>query len=132
MLHILLVEDSPADALMVREAVSIAPVKADLQIARDGEQAFQLLNDFHFEPDIVFMDLGVPGLDGFEFLRCVRARRDTPVIVLSGSVDPADVERALKMGAREYIVKPCQVNEFLGKLSDAIGRWSSQDLSRGA
>lgn len=132
LLRILLVEDCPSDAFLVREAVSSFPAKAHLVTARDGEKAFQLINDFHFEPDMVFMDLDVPKLDSFEFIQRVRASQDIPVIVLSGSVDPADAERAFKMGAREYIVKPIQVDEFFSKVREAIGRWSSHALSRGA
>ena len=131
MLHVLLVEDSPADALMVREAVSVSPVTADLLVADDGEQAFQLINDLHFEPDIIFMDLGVPRLNAFEFLQQVRANQDTPVVVLSGSADPAHAKRAIELGAKEYIVKPIEIDEFLVSVTGAIARWSSRALARG-
>ena len=77
MLHLLLVEDNPADVLMVREAVRTSPVMSDVLIAYDGKQARLFLNDFHFEPDLVFLDLKVPLLNSFEFLEALRKRRGT-------------------------------------------------------
>jgi|ERR1700733_13309874 len=131
MLHILLVEDNPADVLMVREAVRATPVTTDLMIAYDGEQALRFLTEFHFEPDIVFLDLIVPKLDSFEFLEKHLGVNQAPVIVLTGSVNPTDNQRAMELGAREYIVKPSDMDEYVHVVSDAVGRWGSQAAARG-
>jgi two-component system response regulator len=131
MLHILLIEDNPADVLMVREAIQIFPVKADLMVARDGEQLLCFIQESHFEPDIILTDLNVPKFDGFEFLEQVCTNRETSVIVLTGSENPADKRRAIEFGAKEYVVKPIDLDEFLNVVGDVIDRWSCQAVARG-
>ena len=131
MLHVLLVEDNPADAHMVREAIRTSPVMADLMIAYDGEQALQFVIEFGFVPDIVFLDLTVPRLNSFGLLEYLRANDGPPVIVLTGSTDPANRKQAKKTGAEEYIVKPSDMDEFLTVIRDAIERWGVRAAARG-
>jgi DNA-binding response OmpR family regulator len=131
MLHLLLIEDSPADVLAVREAIRTSPVKADLLIAYDGEQALRLLIELGFKPDLIFLDLSVPKLDSWEFLVYVCKKQGPPVIVLTASADPANHQRAIESGAREYIVKPMGMDNFLKVVRDALERWGDQAVSRG-
>jgi CheY-like chemotaxis protein len=131
MLHVLLVEDNPADVMLVREAVRTSPVTADLMIAYDGEQAFQVLTEFCFKPDFIFMDLTVPKLNGFEFLDHFHANQGPPVIVLTGSGDPANRQRAIDAGAKDYLVKPTDLDEFLNVVNKALVRWGKQAAARG-
>ena len=130
MLHVLLVEDNPADVLMVREAIRTSPVTSDLMIAYDGEQALRFISEFGFKPDLIFMDLSVPKLNSFEFLEYIRTTPGSPVIVLTGSVDPANRQRALEAGAREYILKPTDMDDFLKTIGDALERWSAPAAAR--
>jgi DNA-binding response OmpR family regulator len=131
MLHVLLVEDNPADAQMVREAIRASPVMADVMIAYDGEQALQFVIEFGFVPDIVFLDLTVPGLNSFGLLEHLHANHGPPVLVLTGSTDPANRRQAKTSGAKEYIVKPSDVDEFLIVIRDAIERWGGKAAARG-
>jgi DNA-binding response OmpR family regulator len=131
MLHVLVVEDNPADVLMIRKAVGTAPVTVDLIIAHDGEQAIRFISEFHFEPDFIFMDLNVPKLDSFEFLDTLHANQGPPVIVLTGSGDPANRQRAIDAGAKDYIVKPTDLDEFLNAVNKALERWGTQAAARG-
>jgi DNA-binding response OmpR family regulator len=130
MLHVLLVEDNPADVLMIREAIRTSAVLSDVLIAYDGKQARQFLNDFRFEPDLVFLDLKVPLFDSFEFLEQLRANQGPPVIVLTASLNPADTEQAIKAGAKEFIVKPSDMDEFLNVVRGALARWSDEEAER--
>src|SRR5580658_4777256 len=130
MLHVLLVEDNPADVLMVREAIRTSAVMSDVLIAYDGKQARRFLNDFHFEPDLVFLDLKVPLFNSFEFLEHVRANQGPPVVVLTASLNPEDTQHAIKAGAKEYIVKPSDMDEFLNVVRGALARWSSEEAER--
>jgi DNA-binding response OmpR family regulator len=130
MLHVLLVEDNPADVLMIREAIRTSAVLSDVLIAYDGKQARQFLNDFRFEPDLVFLDLKVPLFNSFEFLEQLRANQGPPVIVLTASLNPEDTEQAIKAGAKEFIVKPSDVDEFLNVVRDALARWSDEEPER--
>jgi DNA-binding response OmpR family regulator len=130
MLHVLLVEDNPADVLMVREAIRTSAVMSDVLIAYDGKQARRFLNDFRFEPDLVFLDLKVPLFNSFEFLEQLRANEGPPVIVLTASINPADTQHAIKAGAKEYIVKPSDMDEFLNVVRGALERWSGEEAER--
>jgi DNA-binding response OmpR family regulator len=131
MLHVLLVEDNPADVLMVREAIRTSPVMSDVLIAYDGKQARRFLNDFHFEPDLVFLDLKVPLFNSFEFLETLGANQGPPVIILTASLNPEDTQHAIQAGAKEYIVKPSDMDEFLNVVRGALARWSGEEAGRG-
>ena len=130
MLHVLLVEDNPADVLMIREAIRTSAVLSDVLIAYDGKQARQFLNDFRFEPDLVFLDLKVPLFNSFEFLEQLRANQGPPVIVLTASLNPEDTQNAIKAGAKEFIVKPSDMDEFLNVVRGALARWSDEEAER--
>lgn len=131
MLHALLVEDNPADVLLVREAMRTASISTDLMIAYDGEQALRFINEFGFEPDLVFLDLTVPKLDSFQFLQRLSNNTGPQVIVLTGSVDPAKRQQAIESGARDYIIKPSELDEFLKAIRDALARWGGKAIARG-
>jgi len=131
MLHVLLIEDSPADVLMVREAIRTSSVTSDLIIAYDGEEALRFLTEFHFRPDMFFLDLTVPKFNSFEFLKHLCANQGPPVVVLTGSANPGDKQRSLESGAKEYIVKPSNIDEFMEAVREAIGRWGHQAAARG-
>ena len=130
MLHVLLVEDNPADVMLVREAVRTFPVTADLMIAYDGEQALKFLTEFGYNPDFIFMDLTVPKLNSFEFLDHFHTNQGPPVIVLTGSSDLANRQRAIDAGAKDYIVKPIDLDEFLNVINKALERWGNQAAAR--
>jgi DNA-binding response OmpR family regulator len=130
MLHVLLVEDNPADVLMVREAIRTSAVMSDVLIANDGKQVRRFLNDFHFKPDLVFLDLKVPLFNSFEFLEHLRAHEGPPVIILTASLNPEDTLQALKAGAKEFIVKPSDMDEFLNLVREALARWSGKEVER--
>jgi CheY-like chemotaxis protein len=130
MLHVLLVEDNSGDVLMVREAIRTAAVEADVLIAYDGEQALQLLTEFRFKPDVIFLDLNIPKFDGFQVLERSCANYGSAVIVLTSSSNPADNKRAFALGAREYIVKPTDLDRFLKVVSDALTRWTGNATRR--
>ena len=104
---------------------------ADVMIAYDGEQALQCVIEFGFVPDIVFLDLTVPRLNSFGLLEHLHANHGPPVIVLTGSTDPANRKQAKKSGAQEYLVKPSDVDEFLILIREAIKRWGGRAAARG-
>ncbi len=132
MLHILLVEDNPADVLLVREGIRSSSVNADVVIAYDGEQALYFLNEFKFKPDFIILDLNLPKFNGFEILERYRVKDGPPVVVMSGSDNPWDRQRAMELGAREYIVKPIHLNDFIEAVRGLLERWKNNQLGRAA
>jgi len=123
MLHILLVEDNSADVLLIRESLRTSPIAADVTIAYDGEEAVRLLSDADFKPDFVILDLNIPRFDGFKILEYHRTDHGPPVIVFTGSANPADRERAFELGAHDYFTKPMGKRPFIEAIHEILERW---------
>src|ERR1041385_3319749 len=124
----LLVEDNPDDAFLV-ELEFKRSHGCRLCIVKDGQQAIDYLRgDRPYDdrreyplPDLLLLDLKMPGLDGFEVLKWVRAQRDEdlaliPVIVMSSSNNAEDVRRAYKLGANLFMDKPVDWEQFRERL----------------
>ncbi|QSX79158.1 response regulator [Agrilutibacter solisilvae] len=121
---ILLVEDNPDDVELTRLAFEEAGVTNRLVVVNDGAQALDYLfargpyadRDPQDLPGIVLLDLNLPKLDGHEVLQAIRAEaatRTLPVIVLTTSVEPPDVESTYALGANSYIRKPVDFEQFV-------------------
>ena len=120
---VLLIEDNPGDIMLVEHALAPMPVDVVLRVTADGEQALALLTGEDLKPDLILLDLNLPKSSGFEFMEQIRGLIDTPVLVYSGSQNEADRERALRLGAREYILKPMSFDGFVDELRGAVQRW---------
>lgn len=127
---ILLAEDSDDDAFFFQRALSKACPDCHFQRARNGKVALQLLeatmhgnSENGAPPVLLFLDLKMPLMNGFEVLESLKSRqlhKNLRIIVLSGSNDYSDRERAAALGASEYLVKPISRNDLaerLGSLS---------------
>ncbi|MFD8491784.1 response regulator [Amycolatopsis sp. NPDC059657] len=104
MAAILLIEDDP----LVRRGLQLALSRHghDVRTAETGEGG---LEEFHaVTPDVVVLDLMLPGIDGFEVCRRIRATSEAPVIMLTARGDDFDVVGGLEAGADDYVVKPAQ------------------------
>ena len=91
----------------------------DVVIARDGKEALDKVVNDH--PDVVVLDLGMPGLDGLAVIEAVRGWSTVPILVISGRVDSADKVEALDLGADDYVTKPFATDELLARIR-ALGR----------
>ena len=116
---ILLVEDNPMDVDLTRRAFERRKLTNPLLVARDGQEALDLIADWPEErtpPVVVLLDLKLPKVDGISVLRALRSHerlRHTPVVVLTTSGEDADVAAAYACGANSYIVKPVEFEKFL-------------------
>jgi DNA-binding response OmpR family regulator len=113
---ILLVEDDPDHELLTIRALKKSNIANDIRVARDGEEALELLfgeNAIH--PQVVLLDLKLPKIDGLEVLRRIRendASRLLPVVVLTSSDEERDVVRSYQLGVNSYIRKPVNFTDF--------------------
>ena len=121
-LRILHVEDSQEDTILFGRACDAAGLPAVFHSAGDGSQAMAYLKgegefcnrDKHPLPDLVILDLNLPGMDGFDFLRWLRESEiSLPVLVFTISGSAEDRARALAEGAAGYFVKPTDFETFV-------------------
>ena len=110
-MEVLLVEDSLGDALLAGQILAESQVPVRLHIARDGKQALAILADPVFEPALIILDLGIPMISGEEVLKR-NQRKNIPVAVFSATRNEAEVQRALSLGARDYIQKPTDLPAY--------------------
>ena len=87
----------------------------EVVIARDGIEALQ--QEAATSPDLMVLDVNLPGLDGWEVCKRVKARRTVPVMLLTVRAERADIERSRDAGADDHLPKPFEITEFLSHLS---------------
>ncbi len=104
--RVLVVDDSEQGGRMVADVLLSEPDVEVVGRPRDGETALQEL--LRVRPDAVCLDLEMPRMDGFTFLRLLMARQPTPVIIVTGRGSKADVFRALELGALDFVVRPSE------------------------
>lgn len=129
--QILLVEDSPGDVSLTREALADARVANDLHVVGDGEAALRYLRGAHdtadrCRPDLILLDLNLPGMDGRQVLEEIKRDSDLltiPVIVLTTSAHEADILRSYQLHANAYVTKPVAFADFLNVLRQLEGFW---------
>lgn len=113
---ILLVEDDPDHELLTIRALKKSNIANDIRVARDGEEAIQLLfSDSAIQPQVILLDLKLPKVDGLEVLRRIREHENTrmlPVVVLTSSDEERDVVRSYQLGVNSYIRKPVNFSDF--------------------
>ena len=118
MTRILVVDDEP----QIRKALSVN-LRArgyDVDTAASGEEALTLAAGNH--PDLVLLDIGLPGIDGIEVVEGLRGWTKVPIIMLSVRDAEEDKVRALDAGADDYVTKPFGMNEVLARLRAALRR----------
>jgi len=96
-----------------------------VHLAADGESGLEMAADA--APDLVIVDLGLPGIDGVEVVRRLRLRSAVPIIVLSVRDDETDKVLALDAGADDYVTKPFGMDELLARLRAALRRGAAAD-----
>jgi len=119
---ILLVEDNPDDEALTRRALAKNNIQNEVQLARDGAEALDLLfgTGAHaghaIVPEVVLLDLKLPKVDGLEVLRRIRANERTrllPVVILTSSREERDLISGYGLGANSYIRKPVDFAQFV-------------------
>lgn len=127
--QILLVEDSSDDVLLTREALKRGRVANDLHVAPDGETALEYLRSQSPDrprPDLVLLDLNLPGVDGREVLDEIKgdpALRQIPVVVLTTSAEERDVLRAYDAHVNAYVTKPLDFHDFINAVRSIEDFW---------
>jgi len=130
-IEILLVEDSPGDVLLTREALRDAKICLNLQVAADGEEAMALLRQEGKyaaapRPDLVLLDLNLPKKDGREVLQEIKADPKLaiiPVVILTTSASEADILHSYQFHANCFVTKPVDLDQFLTVVKGIDNFW---------
>lgn len=127
-IEILVVEDEPS----IREVVALYLERAGFiaHCVEDGDTALEAIEQQ--VPDLVIMDLMLPGLDGLTLTRYLRERGDTPIIMLTARRDEADRIAGLEMGADDYVVKPFSPQELVSRVRAVLRRTHGAALQAGS
>jgi len=132
-IEILLVEDSPADVRLTKEALKEAKVLNHLHVVNDGEKAMDFLHkrgDYSgaVGPDVILLDLNLPRMDGREVLAKVKsdpALRRIPVVILTTSQAEQDILQSYDLHANCYITKPVDLDQFMDVVRQIEEFWLS-------
>ncbi len=130
----LLVEDNPADVMVVREALHKIDPTLRVELITDGQAALDYLSGkppYHQReqfplPDLILLDLSLPKLDGFHVLEWVRTEpnfRSLPVVILATSSAYPDIQQAYSFGASSFITKPQDLGKLVRDLQLALNHW---------
>lgn len=125
--RVLIVDDEPS----ITEFVSYAMQKEGYQteIASDGEEALRKIEQQHF--DLFILDIMLPGIDGYELCRRIRAKMSTPILFLSARDTELNKVVGLELGADDYLAKPFGVRELLARTRALLRRSQGNEMVSG-
>ena len=132
-IEVLLVEDSPGDVRLTREAFKDAKVHINMHVASDGMQAMAFLKregeyTNALRPDMILLDLNLPKKDGREVLEEIKESttlKSIPVVILTTSASEADILKSYRLHANCYITKPVGLGGFLEVIKSIDSFWLS-------
>lgn len=112
---IVLVEDNPDDERLTLRALRRGKISNEILVARNGEEALELIFAQNPLPCVVLLDLKLPKIDGLEVLRSLRQTEMTrllPVVMLTSSSEERDIIESFSLGANSYVRKPVDIDQF--------------------
>jgi len=123
-MKVLVVDDEPDVIEVVNLCFGLRWAEAEVSAAKTGEEALKMIEQDR--PDIVLLDIVLPGIDGFQVCQEIRSFSDVPIIMLSARDAEMDKVRGLEMGADDYITKPFSHLELLARVRAVMRRYQSQ------
>jgi CheY-like chemotaxis protein len=125
--HLLVIEDSNEDfEALCRIINQVSNFSLDIHRFVDGDEALDWLNQVHSNPDLIILDLNLPGTDGREILVIIKQTKSLkaiPIVVLSTSSNPKDIEACYQSGVNSYMLKPMNINELKDSLRVMLDYW---------
>lgn len=130
---LLWVDDDTDEIDVALRALREAEIEAEILVANDGLEALEVLHlggddvESQLRPQVIFVDLHMPRIDGFELLRALRElpeTRDIPIVVVSSSNAPEDIRRSYELGANSYLVKQTEGFAPGAELAAAARYWT--------
>ncbi|MCS6994311.1 MAG: response regulator [Anaerolineales bacterium] len=132
--HILLIEDNPLDADLIKRAIQKAEPGIVLEIASDGEEALSYLDKWEKggpTPTVILLDLKLPKVSGLDVLHRLKTHpvyKLLPVVVLTSSNEVFDIRQAYTLGANSYILKAIDYDQFSNAISLIHRYWCGLNI----
>ena len=127
MRSVLLVDDDEDDRTLFTEALTVLDKSIQCWTAVDGKHALDLLMyDLVVLPDVIFLDLNMPKMNGMELLKAIknhRSYRNIPVIIYTTSSNPEDMKRTRELGAVDFVTKPSNFDALYQKLIAVLNKY---------
>ncbi|MBC8505078.1 MAG: response regulator [Chloroflexi bacterium] len=132
-IQILLVEDNPGDIRLTEEALRESKINHVLYVANNGQQGLERLRSTadsadSFRPDLIFLDLNMPLMNGHEFLTIIKQDENLkkiPVVVLTTSGDDDDILETYNLHANCFVTKPVELEQFIKVILEVYHFWFS-------
>lgn len=130
-LRVLLIEDDVIEVMKLKRAIKKLEMHHELIEAKNGEEALEILRDGDVLPDIIFLDLNMPRINGIEFLKILKedtVLRYLPTVILTTSSNRKDVLECYNHGVAGYIIKPLKYDDYVSKIEKTLNYWSQNEL----
>lgn len=118
----IIVDDVALNIVLAQKMLT--PLKLEMNRAVNGQQACEMIRN-GYEPDIMILDLMMPIMDGFQVLEEIRSgkcgNKDLPIIILSALNREEDINRAMSLGANDFVTKPIIMNRLINSVKNALG-----------
>ena len=128
-INILIVDDSEADVFLIREAFGQGKLVNTIENCKNGELALEYLNKYKSSlPDLILLDINMPKMNGFEFLKQVKSKyqfKHIPIIMLTSSDSDRDIYEAYKNQVSSYIRKPIELENLFEAIRQIENYWIS-------
>ncbi|HEX2981683.1 MAG TPA: response regulator, partial [Anaerolineaceae bacterium] len=115
---ILVVDDQSSVRTLLQEYLTEQGFK--VFTATDGQNAIYMAR--HEQPDLILLDIMMPKMDGYQFLRHYREERQTPIIIITAREEETDAVLGLDLGADDYVIKPFRMRELLSRIRAVLRR----------
>jgi CheY-like chemotaxis protein len=125
-LKVLLIEDDAVEVMKLKRAIKKLELDHELIEAKNGEHALSILKDHELIPDVIFLDLNMPKINGLEFLKILKqdeALKYIPTIILTTSSNRKDVLSCYSIGVAGYIIKPLKYEDYVAKIKVTFDYW---------
>lgn len=132
-INILLIEDNLIEIMKMKRTISLLELTHNITVAKNGEEALEILEDKSKFPDLILLDLNMPKLSGIEFLTILKGNdeiKHIPKVILTTSDNQKDLEECYSIGVSGYMLKPLKYDDYVKKIETVLNYWSINELKK--
>jgi CheY-like chemotaxis protein len=130
-INILLIEDNDIEVIKMERTILSLQLNHKITAVKSADEAFIILKQKEYFPDIIFLDLNMPKISGIEFLSAFKSNNDLrhiPIVILTTSDFQKDREECYRIGISGYILKPLKYKDYVKKIDVVLSYWCINEL----